>query len=312
VRAPYGWDPIFLDSELLYSTAKGVSGIAPLLTNGRLGPAEAPSQEPMALEVGVPVAATRTGGRIVWALAGGVAVGGGGNYKPTLWACCDATDAARDLTSLITPIVSSPPRAHALRADTQGRLWLAWIDGRAQQPELRIVQLDPTTLMPRTRKAFVAPVTVLGPAIRTQHVALTCASSCRVVTDSFVRRSSGGIERRLVTWAPGERSATVLRLPGDEGRQASLVGASYRGGKLAVAYLHISSDSKRWLKVVEVDARGRNARSVGSTIVATTYRGLPLSTFYTSTFAPPGLVFAQEYSNYGRRAHVLATVVPLR
>ena len=221
VRAPYGWDPIFLDSELLYSRAKGASGIAPLLANGGLGPAEAPSQEPMAHEVGAPVAATRTGGRIVWALAGGVAAGGGGNYKPTLWACCDATDAARDLTSLITQIVSSPPRAHALGADTQGRLWLAWIDGRPQQQELRVVQLDATTLMPRTRKALVAPVNVLGPATRTQDVALTCAASCRVVTGSFVLRPSGGMERRLVTWAPGERSATVLRLPGDESRSAS-------------------------------------------------------------------------------------------
>ena len=289
--APLGWYPIVLGSDLLYSTTRGTSGVAGLLPNGRVGAAETASPEPTK-KVGTPMAAARVGGRIVWALAGGVPVGGGGNYKPTLWVCCDEAGAARELTSLITPIVSSPPRGHALGVDARGRLWLAWFDGRAGD-EIRVVELDPSTLAPQTRKALVAPVTgARPPSLNTQQLALACATTCRLVLESSYRPPSGGAGTRLVTWSPGERSATTVKLdldPDPEGyyRHPTLLSASYRAGKLAVAYRYGSTDRGPTLNVAVGDGAGPRLHTVGSIQLPGRSRGLQMYTFYAGAFAQP-------------------------
>lgn len=315
VNAPLGWYPIVLGADVLYSTTRTTSGVARLLPSGKVGAVEAASPEPMTGKVGVPVAATRVDDRIVWALAGGVPVGHGGNYKPSLWVCCDEEGAARDLTSLITPLVSSPPRGHALGTDARGRLWLAWHDGPVGRGEIRAVELEPATLAPRTSKATAAPVArPAPPSLSTERLALACATTCRLVLGSYHRLPSGGNGTRIVTWALGERSATPVDLPRDRAGaylHPLLVASAFRGGKLAIAYRQDSSEG-RTLKVVVGDARGRHPRQLGSVELPESSRGVPIYTFHAGAFAPGGFVFGQMYSDYGTRGHVLATVVPLR
>ncbi len=318
VTAPLGWYPIVLGSDVLYSRTRSASGVARLLPNGRVGPAAAASPEPMAKKVGVPVAAARVGERVVWALAGGVPVGEGVNYKPSLWACCDEAGAARDLTSLITRTVSSPPRGHALGVDAQGRLWLAWFDGTVVRGEIRIVQLDPATLAPQTLKALAAPVAGASPpSPASDPLALVCATTCRLVLEASYRLPSGGAGTRLVTWSPGERSATTLELdldPDPEGyyRHPTLLSAGSRAGGLAVAYRYGSTDRGPTLDVAVGDARGRRLRTVGSIEQPARSRGRQMYTFHAGAFGPAGFVFAQTYSENGVHGHALATVVPFR
>ncbi len=231
--------------------------------------------------------------------------------------CCDEAGAPRELTSLITRIVSEPPRGHVLGVDAQGRLWLAWYDGRGDN-EVRIVQLDPSTLAPRTRTALVAPVPrVMPPALSTDQLALACTTTCRLVLAASVPLSSGGFGTRLVTWAPGERSPTTLELglkPDKQGhyRHPALLAAGTRGGRLAVAYSYGSADYGTTLNVAVGDARGRHLRTVGSIEQPARSRGVQMYSFHGGAFTPSGFVFAQMYSNYGTKGHVLATVVPTR
>ena len=306
-QVPLGWYPIVVGSDVLYSTTRRSSGISELLANGKVGPAKAASPEPMETEKGVPVAAVRLGSRLVWALAGGVPIGDGMNFKTTLATCCDDTGAAVDLTSLIT---SRPaPRDHALGVDSQGRIWLAWIDHFGAHGEARIVQLDPTTLARQTSKALVAPVS--GPL----GLKLACAATCRLVLLAGERRSAGGYRQYLASWAPGERSPTRINLePDPEGwhEHPWLLAADYRSGRLAVAYTQGSSDRGPTLKVVVGDARGNRARPAGTVKLPGRFSGLAMWSFSDGAFTPAGFVFAQEYSNAGSRVVVAATVVPLR
>jgi hypothetical protein len=311
VNARLSWYPIVLGTTILYPATRTSSAAAPLLASGKLGPAVAADPEPMASKLGVPVAAARLGDRTIWALAGGrLASPEGLNFKPTLAACCDGAGGARNLTSFITASVRSPARGHAMGVDGRGRLWLAWIDGPIARAEARMLQLDPVTLAPLTRKAHVAPVAgVAGPAIRTQDVALACAAACRLVVGSYFSKPSGGADTRVATWAPGETSAATVDL--GAASHPSLVAAGFRSGGLAIAYTE-SSSGEPTLKVVVGDARGARARPAGSIVIPQRSRGVPMYTFFTGAFAAKGFVYAQMYSNFGLRGHVLATVVPLR
>jgi hypothetical protein len=316
VPANLGWYPIVLGSDVLYSATSTTTGVAPLLANGKVGRAGTADPDPLAQKLGAPKAAIRVGERTVWAIAGGES-SGGINYKPTLWVCCDEAGEARDLTSLITQIVREPARGHVLGLDEQGRLWLAWYDGRGDN-EVRIVQLDPTTLAPKTRKALVAPVPrVLQPGLSTEPLALVCTTTCRLVLTQAVSLSSGGFGTRLVTWAPGERTPTALELglrrdPEGYYRHPALLEAGSRGGRLEVAYSYGSPDRGPTLNVAVGDARGRRLRTVGSIQQPARSRGVQMYAFHAGAFTPSAFVFGQMYSNYGTKSHVLATVVPLR
>jgi hypothetical protein len=283
--------------------AHGSSGIAGPLPSGKVAPPGATSPEPLATAPGVVVAAAaRVGARMVYALAGGEPVGERGNYLPTLWACCDDAGAARDLTSLITRKVASPPRAHSLGVDSSGRLWLAWLDGSETRATLRIVELDPGTLAPRSQKALNAP----ADGVFTYR--LVCAARCRLVFNA-----AAGSRRQisLFTWTPGERSAVKLSVKRTrEGYPGVLAAAGYRSTRLAFAYVQGSADYGPTLNVAVGDARGANARLVASAHVPPRFSGLPLYTFSAGTFTPSSFVFAQTYQ-WGARSRILATVLPL-
>jgi hypothetical protein len=179
---------------------------------------------------------------------------------------------------------------------------------------VRVVELDAATLEPRTKTALVAPVPrVAGPGLRTQSLAFPCAATCRLVVGSFHDRPTGGGGTRLVTWSPDERSATRLELPADpDAGDPNLIAAGYRGSRLAVAYRQDSSErNTSTVKVVVGDARGARMRLAASVAMPSRSRGLPMYLFRAAAFTPSGFVFAQTYSNWGRRGHVLAMVAPL-
>jgi len=308
IAAPLGWYPLAVGSDLVFSTARGATGIARLQDNGKVGPVAPASPEPMATEKGIPVAAATVSRRVVWALQGGVPVGEGINFKTTLAACCDESGAAVDLTKLIT---SRPvPRDHALGVDARGRVWLAWLDNFGRNAQVRIVELDPATLERRTPKALVVPVP------RASTFRLACGSACRLVVQAGEGNPNGGFREYLATWAPGERSATRLALPVDKNRDyehPALLEADFRGSRLAVAYMQGASDGSPTLKVVAGNARGANARAAGSVEMPGTFEGRALWSFSAGAFTPSGFAFAQTYaSNFGARVRVVATVVPLR
>jgi hypothetical protein len=300
---PGEWKPIVVGSDLLYSSARGSSGIARLLPSGRVAPPAAASPEPLEKAPGVVVAAAaRVGARMVYALAGGQPIGERGNSLPTLWACCDETGAARDLTSLITRKVASPPRAHSLGVDSAGRLWLAWLDGGETRATIRIVELDPSTLAPRSQKALNAP------ADRVFTYWLVCAARCRLVFNA-----ARGNPRRvsIFSWTPGERSTAKLSVKRTrEGYPGILAAAGYRSARLAFAYVQGSADYGPTLNVAVGDARGAHARLVASAHVPPRFSGLPLYAFSAGTLTPSSFVFAQTYQ-WGGRSRILATVLPL-
>jgi hypothetical protein len=157
------------------------------------------------------------GDRLVWVLTGSR----GGTRLDFLWACCSRTGALSDLSRLI-----SHRRVMSflqLGRDNKGRLWLAWLDVQLQKVwgGVRMVELDPDTLSPRTANTFGAPAP--DSWLRPQ---LVCADLCRVVM--------GDLGGDIFTWAPGERSPTRMR-SGTRQLPATLLDASFRSGNLVVA-----------------------------------------------------------------------------
>ncbi len=186
VTAPLAWYPLVLETDVFYSASSSATGAARLPPSGKTGTAETPSPDPMTSKVGPPVAVTRAAGRLVWVLAGDTPVGGGINFRPTLQACCDETGTPTNLSRFATFRVQSPPRAHAAGVDANGRVWIAWVDGQIGRSEVRMLELDPRTLAPRTGKALVAPIErVVYPVIPTQTLPHVCTTTCRVVVSSY-------------------------------------------------------------------------------------------------------------------------------
>ena len=184
-------------------------------------------------------AALRVGGRTVWALPGGSRTGS------VLWVCCAADGSGQNLTRFVDR-QSSPARPVHLGLDARGRLWLAWHDATG----VKIVELDPASLVPRTATPIRAP----GRGVERFH--MVCAATCRLVIEAY--------RVGILSWAPGERSPTTIargRNVFGETRAPRLLAAAYRSGKLAVAY--IPEDAPYGVRVVRGDARGARARRVG-------------------------------------------------
>jgi hypothetical protein len=231
-------------SELVYSVSQtnADSLVAKqLLPSGRLGPPTvpldpkqiAPNQDLSA------AAALSVGGRTVWALPGGSRTGS------VLWVCCAADGSGQNLTRFVDR-QSSPARPVHLGLDGRGRLWLAWHDASG----VKIVELDPASLVPRTATPIRAP----GRGVERFH--MVCAATCRLVIEAY--------RVGILSWTPGERSPTTIargRTVFGETRSPRLLAAAYRSGKLAVAY--IPEDAPYGVRVVRGDARGARALRVG-------------------------------------------------
>jgi hypothetical protein len=233
---------IIAGSELVYSVSQTNSdslAARQLLPTGRLGPPTVPlDPKPIAPNQDLSAQAVlRVGGRTVWALPGDSRTGS------VLWVCCAADGSGQNLTRFISR--SSPPRPVHLGLDGRGRLWLSWHDASG----VKIVELDPATLVPRTATPIRAP----GRVVERFHMA--CAATCRLVIEAF--------RVGILSWAPGERSPTTIARAVNVGEKRApwLLAAAYRSGKLAAAY--IPYDAPFGVRVVRGDARGARPRLVG-------------------------------------------------
>ena len=144
-----------------------------------------------------------------------------------------------------------------LDRDAKGRVWLAWLDllPRKAWGAVRMVELDPDTLAPRTPKAF----TIQGPESWLRPK-LACATECRLVMQDL-----GG---DIFTWTPGERSPTRTQL-GTRQDPATLLDASFRSGRLLVASartLHFNHPpwNVEEVSILRGDSRGAHGRRVST------------------------------------------------
>jgi hypothetical protein len=282
-----------VDGELLVpKNHDGTVGYAtaPLLADGRLGASKAVPYDDLLARAKQSAAAKlanvrildglRVGGRVVWALEGSAGAVGLGSF----FACCSESGAAVNLTRFVDRHVGV--RFLHLGLDTHGRLWLAWLDRRnypqATRGTARILELDPSTLAPRSNAVAI-------PGVIADRVELACADECRLVAQS----AAGDI----VSWAPGDRSpvrvASALRL--EIGREpAWLLAASYRSGQLVVAF------QRAKIQVVRGDARGARARQVAAIPVASSWPPTKVSSGPSgpdvhATFVPGGLVAVETF-----------------
>jgi hypothetical protein len=155
-----------------------------------------------------------------------------------------------------------------------------------------MVELDPDTLSPRTAQPLVSP----GSDYWVQPLRLVCGNLCRAAAVDL----RGGI----ATWAPGERSVTLMRL-GTRTSPPGLLDMSFSSGKLVVGSSRTLNYrrppwSAEQISIVRGDARGAHARRVRS------IAPVPFKTSSTFMWAPPiygafvpgGLVFFKLYYNF--------------
>jgi hypothetical protein len=307
----HAWSPMLIvGSNLIYhstdASAPHELRMAPLLTTGGVGTPRAvpddPEQIPPQQDHPGVADGIQVGDRYVWVLTGFRITGETG----FLWACCTSAGKLSDLSRFIDH--TRLMRFLQLERDARGRLWLAWLDEyfRKVWGAVKMVELDPDTLAPRTPKPFVAPApdSWLKPE-------LVCAERCRVVVQDL-----GG---DIFTWAPGERSATKM-VSGNRTSPANLLAASFRPGGLEVAsgrylQLHKPPWSEEEISVARGDARGSQARSAGSAAPAPFAATSPMTwqPRDDAAFAPGGLVFFKKYYNFQHETQTrfLAGFLPL-
>ncbi len=306
--------PMFIVGSQLFYHLPDVSGFpgelraAALLATGKVGkpraipddPEKIPPQElHPTVETALPV-----GDRLVW-LLGGAKMNENGNLERTyLWACCSTTGELRDLTRFIKQ--GRRNFFAQLALDSKNRLWLAWLEffRTSGAGSVRIVELDPATLAPRTPKTLAFPG-----GDRSTAFALTCAATCRLVVSEF---PSGN----LVSWSPGQRSPTKLA-SGTRESPANLLDASDRSSHLTAAYIASRSRDPAKAQVHEIevvsgDARGSHPRHVGAVDLPDAI-GPSADLYHTAyaTFAPGGLVYFAFYYPGGPKTRVLAGLLRL-
>jgi hypothetical protein len=294
-----------IDGELLMPNSHdGAAGYvtAPLLGDGRLGGPKAVPYDDLLARAKESTAAKllnvrildglRVGARVVWALEGTPSAAGLSFFL----ACCSESGAAVNLTRFIDRHVGV--RFLHIGLDAHGRIWLAWLDRRnypqATRGLARILELDPSTLAPRS-------TAVAMPHVTADRLELACDEVCRLVAQT----AAGDI----VSWAPGERSptrvASAWRLKiGSE--PAWLLAATYRSGHLVVAY-HGNKGKTRYadatvrnaIRIVRGDARGARARQIAAVPVANSWpppnRTGPSDPDIQGTFLPAGLVAVETF-----------------
>jgi hypothetical protein len=299
VHLPKSQGPMTIVGSQLFYHLPDISGkpgelrVVPLLANGGIGTPSAPPVDPERVppEAYEPLVmdGIQVGDRVVWLLGGSR-----GGATLNLWACCSRAGELSPLTRFVDP--RRPVRSMRFGLDSRGRLWLAWLglSPRKSWGGVNMVELDPNTLSPRTPTPIVAP----GPRSWVEPLHLVCGDLCRALAVDL----GGGI----ITWAPGERSVTAMRL-GTRASPAGLLDASFRAGKLALATAKTLTYrrppwSAEQISILRGNARGANARRVSS-VAPTPFR--PTSTFMWAPpirgfFVPGGLVFFKTYYNFRR------------
>jgi hypothetical protein len=268
----------------------------PLLQNGMVGSPSAVPGDPEKIppQQYLPQIAdgVQAGDRTVWLLSGGTGFG-----KSYMWVCCSTSGGLSSLTPFIDQ--KRGMLFSQLGLDAAGRLWLTWLDhGRAVLGAVRMLELDPATLLPRTNAALGVPGSDTSTELK-----LICAAECRVV----MSRLRGDI----VSWSPGERAPTRLA-SGTRTNPSNLLAASYRSGDVTVAYSRTRSISPVKspviaIRVVRGDRRGAHARTVGSVDLPSVINPKDYDNYFMDqanygTFTPDGLAFFGAYDgNRGTR-----------
>lgn len=311
--------PIVDGEVVVLATRDGTVGYvsAPLLANGQLGASRVLAYDDLLARAKEATAAklasvqlldgVRVGERIVWALDGTRGCNGCQGY---FLVCCSESGAAVDLSQFIDRHLGVL-FLHVGR-DTQGRIWLAWLDRRNHSGAIlgaaRILELDASTLAPRSRAVAI-------PRVVASRVELACDAACRLVA-----QTAGG---QIVSWAPGERSATrvasAYRFKVGSA-PAWLLAATYGSGRLVVAYQgakgktrYADATVRDKVRIVRGDARGARAREIAAIPVANGRAGSSGPGVH-ATFVPGGLVAVEtfEYTPGYGPSPLIGAFVPLR
>jgi hypothetical protein len=291
--------PIFIvGSQLVYhlpdiSGKPGDVRTAPLLPNGTVGAPRALAGDPekLAPQELDPVITTgvQVGGRTVWLLSG-AKVEGGNLKKEYRWACCTSTGELSDLTAFVRQGKLS--FFWQFGVDSKKRLWLAWLEAPSNGVvgAVKLLELEPETLAPRTSTAATLPGARAATAVK-----LSCAALCRVVmTDLFTGN--------LLASSPGGR-VPIKMASGSRQYPATLLGASDSAGRLTAAYISTRLSPQKQVQRIEIvrgDARGANARTVASLDLPDGLEQqhpdhVALYATAVGTFAPGGLVYFGLY-----------------
>ena len=306
--------PMFVvGSQLVYhlpdvSGTPGELRTAPLLANGEARTPRAVPDDPEKLppeELGATVGdGIEVGDRIVW-LLGGAKLNDSGNVVRTyLWACCTGSGELSDLTRFIEQ--GRPTIFEQLAVDSRKRLWVAWLQRSrsAVVGSVKLLQLDPETLAPRTPRAVTLPGGSAATGLK-----LSCAAFCRAVfTDLF----SGD----LLASSPGQRSPDRMA-SGTRENGANLLAATNRSGRLTAAYIASRSPdpAKAQLHEIEVvsgDPTGSHPRRLAAVDLPDAVG--PSADLYQNaygTFVPGGLVYFAFYYPGGTKTHILAGFLPV-
>ena len=165
-----------------------------------------------------------------------------------------------------------------------------------------MVQLDPFTLLPRSKPQLVPGITLLRGAARSLRD-LLCADSCRMV----IQGMAGARQFGDFSWAPGESAwRTRLRLPTKY--PGSIEYGSVDGTHLVVAYWFRDAKNAVYVGVARGDAKGRRLRAVSSIEQP---QALGSATIYTrvvvGTFGRGGFAAVSAYENNVVRVAILPT-----
>lgn len=150
------------------------------------------------------------------------------NRSGTLWLWRGQTGSVgTDLSGL----AGGPAGNASVRRDRSGRYWLAWDTVFALQPQrngLYLLQFDPETLLPIGSPRQAPGSGTIG---YSGKLPLACFATCRLV---YLQPTKTG--PRIVSWAPGERAATIVAAA-RKGHVPSQVATAYSAkGRLWVAW----------------------------------------------------------------------------
>ena len=309
---------MILGSRLVYhlpdvSGTPGPLRSAPLLPTGRVAApiavADDPEKIPPQQLDPVAIAAVDLGDRTVWILEGAKMTEGGNVARSYLWACCTEDGQLSELTRYIKQ--GKRNLFIQLGLDGKKRIWLSWLEtSQAVVGPVKLLDLDPKTLVPRTSGAVVAPGGTTATEFR-----LVCTAVCRVVLADLL---SGDVR----TATPGEPPKTMAS--GTREAPADLLDATVHAGQLTAGSItsrrpkDLTKASPFVVETFRGNALGSHPRLAGSVALPSTinpldYDHYAMYQFSAGAFVPGGLAFfAMYYPGYDTKTRLLAGVVSVR